>query len=52
MKPVAGIFARFAKNRVTRLVGIEDKGNRSIHRIVYLLVKLFHMSVNVIFIFM
>jgi hypothetical protein len=26
MKPVAGIFARFAKNLVTRLAGIEDEG--------------------------
>jgi hypothetical protein len=49
---VVGIFARFAKNQVTRLAGIEDEGNRSIHRIVYLLVKLFHMSINVIFICM
>jgi hypothetical protein len=50
MEPVAGIFSRFAKNQVTRLAGIEDEGNRSIQIIVYLLVKLFHMSVNVIFI--
>jgi hypothetical protein len=27
--PVAGIFAPFAKNLVTRLVGIEDEGSRS-----------------------
>jgi len=27
---VAGIFAPFAKNLVTRLAGIEDKGSRCI----------------------
>jgi hypothetical protein len=32
MKPMVGIFARFAKNLVTRLAGIEDEGSRSIHR--------------------
>jgi hypothetical protein len=30
--PVAGIFAPFAKNLVTRLVGIENEGSRSMHR--------------------
>ena len=29
-RPVAGIFAPFAKNLVTRLAGIEDKGSRCI----------------------
>ena len=30
MRPVAGIFALFAKNLVTRLASIEDKGSRYI----------------------
>jgi hypothetical protein len=47
-RPVEGIFARFAKNRVTRLPGIEDEGSRSITKLVYLLVILFHLLVNVI----
>ena len=29
---MVGIFAPFAKTLVTRLVGIEDEGSRSIHR--------------------
>jgi hypothetical protein len=32
MRPVAGIFALFAKNLVTRLAGTKDKGSRSIDR--------------------
>ena len=32
MRPMVGIFAPFAKTLVTRLTGIEDEGNRSIHR--------------------
>jgi hypothetical protein len=27
-RPMVGIYAPFAKNRVTRLAGIEDKGSR------------------------
>ena len=30
-RPVAGIFAPFAKNLVTRLAGIEDEGSRCFH---------------------
>ena len=31
MRPVAGIFAPFAKTLVTRLAGIEDEGNNCFH---------------------
>ena len=31
-RPVAEIFAPFVKNLVTKLAGIEDEGNMSIHR--------------------
>jgi hypothetical protein len=31
MRPMAGIYARFASNRVTRLADIEVEDNRSIH---------------------
>jgi hypothetical protein len=31
MRPVVGIYARFASNQVTRLAGIEVEDNMSIH---------------------
>jgi len=48
-RPVAGIFAPFAKNLVTRLAGTEDKGSRSIHRTCFFLVNLFDIFLNVTF---
>jgi hypothetical protein len=46
MRPMVGIYAPFAKNRVTRLEGIEDKGvgAHSTHYI--LLMLLFAMLFN------